>query len=194
MEINKKLLKIIIGCLFLSLFVFRIWQSTGCASFRPFLFDNQRITTNVESSRQYENNPDGLISKAVHNKVTAAPYEFLLNLSSLFDPRYLLDLIGPLALIGALISIYCVIAQRLKAGLMFLAVLLIAQVWITLFTSSKTDMLILCLLWFLLSFWSLNFFVKSKKRFSVFVLLWLFSVWFFFISWQLPLICNEIFF
>lgn len=191
---KKKLLKIIIGCLFLALLVFRIWQSTGCVSFRSFLFDNQRIITNVETSRQYESNPDGLISKTTHNKFTAAPYEFLLNLSALFDPRYLLDLIGPLALIAAVISVYSIITKGIKTGFVFLVLLLIAQARTTLFASTKTDMLILCLLWFLLSFWSLNFFSKNSVRFLGFMILWFYSVWFFVISWQLPQICNEIFF
>lgn len=193
-SLKKNMSKIIIVCLLISLFCFRAWQASGCASVRSFLFNNQRIITNVETSRQYENNPDGIVSKATHNKFTSAPYEFLLNLSALFDPRYLLELVSPVVFIGVLISIYSIVTKRKKVGFVFLAILILAQIRTTLFTISKTDMLILCLLWFLLSFWSLNFFAKSKKRFSVFVLLWLYSVWFFFISWQLPQICNEIFF
>ncbi len=192
--VARKVTKVIVACLFLSLFAFRIWQSTGCASFRSFLFDTNSITAGVEASRQYENNPDSLVSKVLHNKFTVTPHEFFLNFSTLLDPRYLLYLIAPLGLIGAVVSVYCIVSQSIKSGLVFLAVLSGALTYATLFNGSKTDMLILCSLWFLLSFWSLSFFAKTKIRFLVLVLLWLYSIWFFFISWQLPLICNEIFF
>ena len=132
---KKKLLKTIIFSLFLSLFAFRVWQASGCISFKSFLFDNQRITTNVETSRQYEKNPDGLISRATHNKFTAAPYEFGLNISALLGSKYLLDLIGPLGFAAALIAIYYIITQRLKLGFIYLAILALAQIRATLFTS-----------------------------------------------------------
>lgn len=191
---GSKLSKLAVGGLLVVLFAFRIWQSSGCLNFRSFVFDSRRITATVESSRQYETNPNGLLSRLEHNKLTVAPYEFGLNLSALLDPRYLLDLIGPAGLAAALIAIYSIVSQRRRAGLLFLAILLTAQILATLFTSSKTDMLILCVLWFLLGFWSLNFWSLTKKRLFVFLLLWLYSLWFFFISWQLPLLCNEILF
>lgn len=191
---SSKLLKLAVGSLLVVLFAFRIWQSSGCVNFRSFAFDKGRITATVESSRQYETNPSGLLSRLEHNKLTVAPYEFGLNLSSLLDPRLILDLVGPAGLAAALIAIYVIVSQRRKTGLIFLAILATAQILITLFTSSKTDMLILCVLWFLLGFWSLNFFTKTKTRLFVFLLLWLYSFWFFFISWQLPQICNEILF
>jgi len=191
---GKKGLKILLAGLLAGLFCFRIWQSTDCVNFRSFTFDNRRITATVEAGRRYETNPDGLLSKLAHNKFTVAPYEFGLNLSALLDPKYLLDLIGPLGLAAALIAVYYIVSQRSKAGLIYLAVLTLVQILATLFTSSKTDMLILCVLWFLLGFWSLNFFVKTKARLIVFVVLWAYSLWLFFLTWQLPLICNEILF
>ena len=159
---KKKLLKTIIFSLFLSLFAFRVWQASGCISFKSFLFDNQRITTNVETSRQYEKNPDGLISRATHNKFTAAPYEFGLNISALLGSKYLLDLIGPLGFAAALIAIYYIITQRLKLGFIYLAILALAQIRATLFTSSKTDMLI-----FVMFLESKLFYKKQRSIFGL---------------------------
>lgn len=178
----------------LSLILMRLWQSTGCVNYLPIKFDPQKIVINVETQRLYDENPNGLISKAVHNKLTATTHEFLLALAKTFDPSYLLSLIGPLGIVSGSYSIYLILKNRQKKATFFLLFVICAHILSILYLNPKTAMLILDFLWFLLSLWSIHYFIKEKRRVLFFIVLWLFSVWFFFINWQLPQICNEIIF
>lgn len=172
----------------------RLWQSTGCVNYLPIKFDSQKIVISVETQRLYDENPNGLIPKAIHNKLTAAPYEFLLALARTLDPAYLLSLIGPLGIVSGLYSIYSIVKNRRKKATFFLFSLLLAHLLSILYLNPKTAMLIIGFLWFLLSLWSISYFIKGKKRLLFFIVLWLYSIWFFFINWHLPQICNEIIF
>lgn len=177
-----------------SLILMRLWQSTGCVNYLPIKFDFQKIVINVETQRLYDENPNGLIPKAVHNKLTATPYEFLLALARTLDPYYLLSLISPLGLVSGSYSIYLILKNRPKKAIFFLFSLIWAHILSILYLNPKTAMLILGFLWFLLSLWSVNYFISAKKRVLIFFILWLYSVWFLLINWQLPQICNEIIF
>ncbi len=186
--------KTLLLTLLVSIFVFRIWQSTGCLSVFNYKFDPSSIPTIVESQRLSDTDQSSLSSRLIHNKLTVAPNQLLLSLSSTTTPKFLIDLISPLVLISALIATYSIIKNKNKVGLFLLAALACFQVATTLFISSKPAILFLCALWFFLAIWSLDFYVKKTWRTIVFILLWLYSLWFLFINWQMPQICNEIFF
>ena len=178
----------------LSLMLIRIWQITGCVNYLPINFDLQKIVINVETQRLYDENPNGPVSKAVHNKLTAAPYEFLLALAITFNPAYLLSLIGPLGITSGLYSVFSITKNHSKKAYLFLISLSTAHILSILYLTPKTAMLTLGFLWFLLSLWSVDYFIKGKRRILLFTVLWLYSIWFFFINWELPQICNEIIF
>lgn len=191
-KINVK--KVLLSMLLTFIFVFRIWQTTGCLSVFNFKFNPSSISTIVESQRLSDTNQSSLTSRIIHNKLTVAPSQLMLSLSSTLTPKFLIDLVGPLVLISALIAIYLIIKTQNKGGLAFLVTLACFQVATTLFINSKPAILILCALWFFLAFWSLDFYVKKTWMVTIFIFLWLYSFWFLFINWQMPQICNEIFF
>ncbi len=189
----KKFFQITIILFVVFLTTFRIWQSTGCSGFISHKFKFSDVITTVESQRIYDPNPQSLEAKIFSNKFVVVPRIFLMSYLNYFEPRYLLSLIGPLGLSMLLVSIWVVIQKRIKAGFLhFFAV--IAGILFSVYLTSRFNNLIILLCLESFSIWSVRFFSKNKKRFSVFVILFIVSLWFFFINWQMPGVCNEMFF
>lgn len=177
----------------LTLALFRVWQSSGCKSFISHKFKTIDIVTAVESQRLYDNNASSLEAKIFNNKLLLAPQVFLLAYLQYFQPQYLLSLIGPLGVVMFFSGIWVVIEKRSKKGLFHLFVVLLTIIFSVYINPKLNNLLVLASLESF-SFWSVTLFAKNKARLAIFIALFIISLLFFFINWQLPNVCDGIFF
>lgn len=176
------------------LFTFRLWQTTGCRHFLGFYFNPLSIKINVEEQRGLDNGSNQQFSKFFHNKVSAAVYEISKSYSQTIDPRFLLEILGPVGLVLALISASKVIKKPKSIYTLSLLSVLTASLLFILPIDPKKTFYIVAFTWFGFSLISATSLSKSKLSILLFVVLLLASFWYFALSWQMPRVCNEIFF
>src|SRR3972149_11435702 len=87
------LTKLLVVILVILIFLFRIWQSSGCREFSGFLFNPLSIKINVESQVASDFSLDRNISRFFHNKLTAGIFELTTSFTSTFDSPYLLQIL-----------------------------------------------------------------------------------------------------
>lgn len=189
-KINKPLLSfLILLTVFLSLF--RFWQSTGCRSYLGKSDLMQSTILDVESQRIYDSNLFG--AKVFHNKVIAAPKVFVLEYTKYFEPKFLLDLVGPLGVFMSLVALSNVVKKKSKLGYFnfFIILLVVLCTW-AIKAFLVFPLFVLSLASF--SLFSIPTIIKRKQYLVLYFFLWVFTLWFFFVNWRLTSICNEILF
>ncbi|MBI3342498.1 hypothetical protein HY024_05230 [Candidatus Curtissbacteria bacterium] len=191
-KINKSKL-LLFFVLIASAIIFRLWQSTGCTAYLVKQFKLSDVTLSVESERIYEQNPNSIEAKIFNNKLTTAPHLLAEVFTSYFEPRYLLNLIGPIGTITVTIGVWTIIKKRSKKGLFHLAAISLVILYLT-FQNQKENHLIALISLLSLSAWSKSFFVENKWNITLLIALFIISIWYFMITWHLPQICNEIIF
>ena len=192
MIISKNSFKLILLIFILvSLFSFRIWQTTGCRQFKSFYLNPQSVTIKVEEDVGTDRGIDRNISRFFHNKLQTAVILTSHSVSSTIDARMLLEILGPLGLISIIISLYVVIKHKNLIGISHLIAVLIASAWAIISTNSKQGFYLYSLGLYSFCFWSAK--VLAKKSINV-IILAIFTFWFFTFSWQLNSFCHDIFF
>ena len=177
-----------------ALFAFRLWQTTGCKHFSGFYFNHISIKINVEEQRNLDKNSNQLVSKIFHNKVSSTIDQISLSYARTFNPRFILEILGPLGLILALMSFSKTIKNPKSVYGLCVAIVALASLLLILPIDPAKSFYLTAIAWFCLSILSTADFAKSKLMILTFFVLLLASFWYFALSWQMPLICNEIFF
>lgn len=175
----------------ITVFLFRLWQTTGCQHFRGFYFNPLAIKINVESQTNLDD--QRTIAKIFHNKVIVAPIEISKSFAQVIDPKVLLDLLGPAGLVFFMLALAQIAKTKNKLGFVHLTVVLIAAFLSLTAIAPKTAFFALSLSFYSFSLWGTRF--KVSKHLSLILLGLIFlNLWYFAINWQMPSICDEIFF
>ena len=191
MEKTKKIL-IVIFLIFI--YLFRIWQTTGCRQFRGFYFNPLSIKINVESQIGTDININRNVSRFFHNKISAGIHEIVKSYALTLEPRLLLEILGPVGISLVAISIFCVFKNKAMLKFTHLLIVLATSFILILPVPPKTPFYLNAVAWYSFSFWGIGFFLKKGIFQILFITLLMMTFWYFSFSWQIPAICNEIFF
>ncbi|OGD93651.1 hypothetical protein A2697_01540 [Candidatus Curtissbacteria bacterium RIFCSPHIGHO2_01_FULL_41_44] len=187
-------IKIFFTILLFALFGFRIWQTTGCRQFASFYFNPLAIKINVEEQVSLDSSLNRSVSRFFHNKLTIGIFEITKSYMQTFEPRFSLETLGPLGLILILTALFKVVKAPNIVGITHLLIVLIVSVFAILPVKPQTSFYILAVTRFSVAFWGLDYFLRTKPLAILFFGLGFLTLWYFSISWQMPTICNEIFF
>lgn len=187
-------IKILFIIVLVSLFSFRIWQTTGCKKFLSFYFNPISIKISVETDVNTDLGVDRNISRFFHNKVTGGIFGLSESLALTFQPRLLVEFLGPLSLILVVIAFLEVFKKRQYLVKFHFAIVLTASFIAISTLNSKISFFLLAMSWYSFSLWGLVFFMKTKLVKIAFIFLAVLSFWYFIFGWQMNTICNEIFF
>lgn len=176
------------------MFVFRLWQTTGCKTFISHYFDPIYLKINTEGQRGLDRDLDKIQSKFFHNKATAALFETPKSYLTYFEPAFLLEVLSPLGLLLLMLSIKRGISKKDKKILAhFLLILASVALSISAY-SPKNSFYVLSIILYTFTLWSVPYLAKSKIYVVLFLVLFAVSLMYFGYTWQLKTICNEIFF
>src|SRR3990167_727894 len=171
------LTKLLVVILVILIFLFRIWQSSGCREFSGFLFNPLSIKINVESQVALDFSLNRNISRFFHNKVTVGVFELTKSLISTFDTRFLLEILGPLGL-----------------ALVIFGLILLVAIFAIFSKNPKVSFYVLAFSWYSFAIRGLDYFWLNAKSLMILITLFFLTFWYFTFSWQMPTICKEIFF
>ena len=181
----------VVLAILISLFSFRLWQTTGCLQFKSFYLNPESIKIRVEEDVNSDKGVNRNVSRFFHNKLQTAVILASHSVASTIDARMLLEILGPLGLISIIISLYVVIKHKNLIGISHLIAVLIASAWAIISTNSKQSFYVYSFGLYSFCFWSAK--VLAKKSISV-IILAILTFWFFTLSWQLNSFCHDIFF
>lgn len=187
-------IRIILALILTVLFAFRVWQTTGCHQFAGFYFNPLAIVINVESQRSLDEDFKNSIPRFFHNKVTSGIFEYTKTYFSTFNPRFLLELLGPIGIVAVFFGVKNVIERKRTFGIFHLILILVASFIATLAISPKTAFFLIAFSWYSFTFQGIANFSTRKTYLVMFILLIPITLWYFLFSWQIPAICHEIFF
>lgn len=176
----------------ITLFAARLWQTTGCVDFQSYVFNPIAITINVESQRKFDD--DHLSQKIFHNKVTATGQEAGHSYSKLLEPRYILQVVGPLGLLMLVSSVYKAVVANRKLIKIHLVLLLLSPLLVITYVHPKLALYLMFLALSTFSLWSMPIFVKNKSAMLIFALFWLGTLLFFALNWRMAAICSQMVF
>lgn len=191
--VTKSVMKsktIILLIIVISLFAFRIWQTTGCRQFAGFYFNPISIKINVEEQTGLDGNKT--LARVFHNKITSGVWELSKAYTGTFESRRLLSILGPLGLILVIASAFGM--TKVRKLLTHLAIVLASQLILLLSVPPKISYYISALAWYSFAIWGVGILTKTTTRRVVFIALALATFWYFSFDWQMPAICHEIFF
>lgn len=191
MKINSK--KTLIISVIVFMLLFRIWQTSGCTTYTNYSWSTTDVISDVESQRNYEDNPNSITAKLLHNKFFSFAHISLLSVANYYEPRYLLNILGPLGLYLVLLGIGTIIKKNSKLGLAHISAIIGVSLMIMLVQPNARHF-IFALSLESLSLWSINLLTKSKNAFVILLLLFPLTIWFFMVEWKLSQICSEILF
>ena len=172
---------------------FRLWKTTGCKQFTSFYFNPISVKISVESQRTLDNQSFLAVSRIFHNKLNTTPFELTKAIAQALTPRFLIEILGPLGFMLTILAVLRIIKEKHKRALLHLLLVISASILAVLPGNPKNFFLIISLTWFSVTFWGLQFFSNTNKLLLYFFLI-LLTFWYFNLSWQMPAICNEIFF
>lgn len=188
---KSKLNIFLIAFILVSLFSFRLWQTTGCRQFKSFFLNPESIKIRVEEDVNSDKGVNRSVSRFFHNKIQTA---FILaghSTATTLNSRMLLEILGPLGLLSTIVSLYVIIKKKNLLGVSHLILTPAFLVITILSANSKQGFYVFSLSLYSLSFWS----IKTLAKYKILVLmLAVISFWFFILSWQLASFCHDIFF
>lgn len=176
-----------------TLYIFRLWQMSGCQSFNSFHLNPLTVKIAVESQRLIDDNTDKITPRIFHNKITTGVFENAKNLQTIFNPSFLVSVVNPA---GLFIIVYLLInIPRVKSTFfpVHLAYIFISALFMTLI-NPKVGFYNFALALYTFSFWIIKFIEKRLALKILLLVLIIFSFWYYFLDWQMKTICNEIFF
>lgn len=180
--------------LIISLFAFRLWQTTGCRKFVDFRFTSLSVKINVENQVSFDKQLNRNISRIFHNKAQAAIFEITKSYLQTLDPRLILQILGPVGTFLALVSTLKLAQKSHKAHLIHFGLILLSSLAAIILFNSKVAFYLIAFSWQSFSLWGLYFLKNTKINSVVIFLLILASVWYYALSWQLNSACYEIYF
>ena len=148
----------------------------------------------MEEQRNLDKNPSAPTSKFFHNKITATINHVSLSYASTLNPRFLLEILGPLGLTLSVISSLKIIKNPKSIYTLGLAAVAITSLLLILPIDPRKTFYMAALAHFSFSTMSASYFAKTKLHLLIFLILLIASFWYFALSWQMTAICNEIFF
>lgn len=176
------------------MFSFRLWQSSGCKSLNGLFFNPLSVKISVETQTNFDPPDQKLISKFFHNKAIAFPFEFTKSFFKILEPQFLLDILGPAGIILILFAIIETFKNKNKFGFGHLFIVIAAFLISLTSIPPKKDFLMIVLSSYSFSLWGIKPLSLNRLNSFLFVMLIFLTIWFFIINWQMPKICNEIFF
>lgn len=175
-------------------FSFRLWQTTGCKNFLPFKFDPASVKMNVEEAVNTDLNQNRDISRFFHNKASTGLFEITKSYTKVLDTKLLLEILGPIGIVLLILAIKNTFKNANKIVQIHFALLLITPLFVMVYKNPKTAFYSLAFILYSFSLWGLNLKKTNRLCSLLFVLATVATFWYFAFSWQLPTICNEIFF
>lgn len=188
-KINK-----ILFLLLIALFSFRLWQTTGCRQFNGFYFNPISVTINVESQSSIDTAGFRQVTRFFHNKAVAAPFEVSKSFARTLDPRFLLDVLGPVGLLFLTRALFEIFGNKRSLGYLHILGTVVVLALSLTSLAPKTAFWLIALSYYSLSLWGINPISKDKKLSLLSILLIFYSLWYFAINWQMFQVCNDIFF
>lgn len=188
------MIKFFLLAILLSIYLFRFWQTTGCLNFVNLRFSPKNIKINVESQVGQDRTERRNLSRFFHNKITASIYEVLKSYSSVFEPRSLFEMLGPIGLLLVIVTVFNIAKSRKKLILWHTILIVLSPVLIILVLSPKIGFWLRSLVWYTFSLWGLIFFSKHWKAIIAFTFFIVLTFFYFSFSWQMKANCHEIFF
>ncbi|OGD83118.1 hypothetical protein A2165_01920 [Candidatus Curtissbacteria bacterium RBG_13_40_7] len=176
------------------IFAFRIWQTTGCQNFKSYHFNPLSIKINVEEQTGIDVAVDRNISRFFHNKISAGIFELTKSFASIYKSRLLVEILGPVGLILTIFGLYDILKKKKIVGLIHIIVILTSSSTAIFIPNSKTSFYILAFSLYSFSFWGHSWFAKPLILRAFFILLAVLTFWYFLFNWQMPNICDEIYF
>ncbi len=187
-------MKNIVIILFLATFAFRMWQTTGCRNFISFVFNPQTIKISVEEQTHVDTQTQNLTSRFFHNKLSSGVFEVSKSYAKFFEPLFIIEQVGPFGLILFILALSYTIKNPTKLQLSHLAVVAAAPFFVIFTSNSKLSFFLMSIA--VASFSTLGFkaFRNNRQLMLIALLLTVINIWYFAFSWQMQIICNEIFF
>ena len=176
------------------IFAFRIWQSSGCRQFLGFHFNPLSIKITVESQTALDTQINRSIARFFHNKVSVGLFEFTKSYVSVFSPRFFLEILGPVGLILFILGITNIFRKKVLLGFMHLLIVMLIPLIVILWSNPRISFYILAISLFSLTFWGISQAAKTKSTRVLFLFLFFITFWYLLFSWQMPRVCNQIFF
>jgi len=186
--------KLLVVILVILIFLFRIWQSSGCQQFSGFLFNPLAIKINVESQVAQDFLLNRNISRFFHNKVTVGVFELTKSFVSTFDTRFLLEILGPLGLTLVILVFARIIRKKKTSEITHFGLILMAALLSIFSKNPKVSFYVLAFSWYSFAVRGLDYFWSSAKSLMILIILFFLTFWYFTFSWQMPTICKQIFF
>lgn len=163
--------------------------------FNGFYFNPLSVKINVESQISLDPPSQKAISKIFHNKIVTFPFEVLKSFAKTIDPGFLLGILGPAGFLLLILAPFEIFrGKKRKLGTIHLTLVLAALIFSLGPISPKIAFWVISLSLYTFSFWGISAAVKNKYVSFLFVVLIFYSLWYFAINWQMPTLCNEIFF
>ena len=188
------LTKLLVVILVILIFLFRIWQSSGCREFSGFLFNPLSIKINVESQVALDFSLNRNISRFFHNKVTVGVFELTKSLISTFDTRFLLEILGPLGLTLVILVLVRIVREKKITEIAHFGLILVVAIFAIFSKNPKVSFYVLAFSWYSFAVRGVNYFWLNARSLMILIILFYLSFWYFIFSWQMPSICKEIFF
>ncbi|MDO8487453.1 MAG: hypothetical protein Q7S45_04115 [Candidatus Curtissbacteria bacterium] len=162
--------------------------------FNGFYFNPLSVKINVESQTGLDPSGQKVISKIFHNKIVTFPFEASKSFAKTIDPGFLLEVLGPAGFLLLILSPVEIFRRKRKLGFIHLTVVLAVLIFSLRPISPKIAFWAVSISFYTLSLWGIGAVVKNKYISFFFIVLIFYSLWYFAINWQMPALCNEIFF
>lgn len=185
-------IKFLIIITLITVYAFRLWQTSGCKQFVGFYFNPLSIKISVESQVNLDQSMSRQLSRLFHNKVTAGIFEFSKAFSFPFDTKFLMEILGPIGLVLVVLAIFEALKARNLLNFAHLSLPPIFSAISLTSLSPKIVFYLLALTWYSLAFKGTM--SRSRVLVPLFLILIPLTFWYFLFSWQIPTICHEIFF
>lgn len=148
----------------------------------------------MEEGTNIDSYSDRTVSRIFHNKVSSGFFEFSKAYAQTFEPRLLLEVLGPLGLALALLALINALKTVNRLAILHLFIILAVSLLAISTLPPKTAFYLLALSWYTFSLWGLSFFLKGAKYQITFIVLIIMTSYYYAFTWQLTTFCHEIFF
>lgn len=186
-------IKLILVAILFAVFGFRLWQTTGCKSLNSFHLNLLTVKIRVEEQRNLDLDQNSLESKIINNKITVGIFERAKIIASVFSLNFLISILSPLGLYALIVTLLNI--NRKTNRLIFLNLAyVVMSAFLLMFLNPVPAFYNFAFSLFTLSLWSVKFIKVNLMVLAVLAVLFIASLLFYSIDWQMPQICNAIFF
>ena len=192
--IKSRAFKLLIVIFVFSTIAFRIWQTTGCRQLTSFYFNPLQIRLSVERDVNTDVGVNRGVSRFFHNKLTEGTFEFFKAYAAAFDPRFLIEMLGPLQVALAALTFKNIFKKGNEILLVHSWLILSFSAFAVLTADSKITYPLLAVSWNSFSIWGIKFIPKGKIWMTIFIVLGLASFCYFIFGWRMTSICKDIYF